>query len=66
MSNPLKRVLDPNEVDHVTFKVSSTANSGVDSRRPSQQETWPYYYTTFPDAPQQSQYLAPTYMNPRR
>ena len=65
MSNPLKRVLDPDVVDHVIFNVSRPAITGVNPHRPFQQETW-QYGATFPDAPRQSQYVASTYMNPGR
>ncbi|RMZ91158.1 hypothetical protein DV736_g1622, partial [Chaetothyriales sp. CBS 134916] len=63
MSNALKRVRDPDEVDDATFNVNSGAMSGVDRRQRFQQEM-SQYNSPFPDAPRQNQYLAPNYMNP--
>jgi hypothetical protein len=62
MSNPLKRVLNPVEkAGDVTINVSAVAMVGVDPRPPDQQ-----YCGSFPDAPRQSQYHGPSYMNPER
>ncbi|CZR69567.1 related to helicase-like transcription factor protein [Phialocephala subalpina] len=60
MSNPLKRVLNPVEkAGDITINVSTVAMAGINPRPPYQQ-----YYGNFPDAPRQSQYHGPSYMNP--
>ncbi|RYO92417.1 hypothetical protein DL762_001697 [Monosporascus cannonballus] len=64
MSNPLKRVLNPvEEAGDVTVNVSTGTMACVDPCPPYQQEIR-QYYDNFPDAPRQSQYHGPSYMNP--
>ncbi|RYP44409.1 hypothetical protein DL768_009111 [Monosporascus sp. mg162] len=66
MSNPLKRVLNPvEEAGDVAVNVSIGTMACVDPRPPYQQDIRPYYDNLL-DAPRQSQYHGPSYINPER
>jgi hypothetical protein len=67
MSNPLKRVLNfVDEASDVTVNASASAIAGDETHPPYLQDVWQPYNTNFLDAPRQSQYHGPSYMNPQR